>query len=50
MAAGSSAPARRFCTSIAFCNSEMIERFRKIGLIQDYVEQRIADVVALRRP
>lgn len=24
----------------------MIERFRKLGLIQDYVEQRIADVVA----
>ncbi len=33
-------------TSIAFCDSEMIERFRSIGLIQDYVEQRIADVVA----
>ncbi len=33
-------------TSIAFCDSEMIERFRNIGLIQDYVEQRIANVVA----
>ena len=33
-------------TSVAFCDSGMLERFREIGLIRDYVEQRIASVVA----
>ncbi|MCU0521949.1 MAG: mechanosensitive ion channel family protein [Anaerolineae bacterium] len=33
-------------SSVAFCDSEMIERYRGIGLIRDYVEQRIASVAA----
>jgi miniconductance mechanosensitive channel len=32
--------------SVAFCNSEMIHRFREIGLIQGYVEAQLAKVAA----
>ena len=32
--------------SVTFCDSGMVDRYRKIGLIRDYVEERVAGVAA----
>lgn len=36
-------------TSIRFCNEEMLERFRKIKYIQEYIDNKVADITRHNR-